>query len=362
MKKVAVKLGVNAYEIRVGSGVMANTGAWLKELGFTAKAVIVTDSNVGPLCAVALEQSLAGAGFKVTVLEVPAGEEQKTLETAGVLYHKLAAAYAERTTPVLALGGGVVGDLAGFVAATYLRGVPLVQVPTSLLAMVDSSVGGKTAVDHGQLKNTVGAFYQPKMVIADVATLKTLTREELSNGLAEVIKIAALKDKRFFAFLEANIEQVAALKPDVLEEIILKSTAHKADIVARDEKESGERALLNYGHTIGHAIEAVSGFRIKHGQAVALGMVAENAIAVKLGMLPLSQAAKIESIIKQAGLSVALPDFTAGEKESVLQAVRHDKKVLNERVHFVLLQAIGSPVIKDDVKPGLIKEVLFGRG
>ncbi|MGD1119206.1 MAG: 3-dehydroquinate synthase [Dehalococcoidales bacterium] len=362
MKKVAVKLGINGYEIRVGSGVMANAGPWLKELGFTAKAVIITDSNVGPLYAAALEQSLAGAGFKVTVVEVQAGEAQKTLETAGALYQKLAAAYAERTTPVLALGGGVVGDLAGFIAATYLRGVPLVQVPTSLLAMVDSSVGGKTAVDHGQLKNTVGAFYQPKMVIADVAVLKTLPREELSNGLAEVIKMAALKDKKFFAFLEANIEQATALKPDVLEEIILKSTTLKAAIVARDERETGERTLLNYGHTIGHAIEAVSGFRIKHGQAVALGMIAANSIAVKLGMLPSAQAAKIESVIRRAGLSVAIPEFTGEERENILQAVRHDKKVLNGRIRFVLLKSIGSPVIKGDVEPGLIKEVLFGRG
>lgn len=362
MKKVSVNLGLNSYEIRVGTGLIGSTGQWLKELGFSGKAVIVTDSNVAPLYAGAFEKSLANAGFRVTVVEVPAGEEQKTLETAGVLFNKLSFSFTERSTPVVALGGGMVGDLAGFVAATYMRGVPLVQVPTSLLAMTDSSVGGKTAVDHGRLKNIVGAFYQPKMVIADIGILRTLPPEELSNGMAEVIKIASLKDRKFFDFLKDNMAHAAALKTDVLEEIVLKSTAHKAAIVGRDEKESGERIFLNYGHTIAHAIESTSSFKIKHGQAVALGMVMENNIAVRAGIMPEAEAELIADVIRQAGLPVTMPDLDQDEKEKVLEALRHDKKVVNNRIRFVLLKAIGSPVINDSIDPGLIKEVLFGRG
>jgi 3-dehydroquinate synthase len=362
MKKVKVALGANSYEIRAGSGVMGSAGSWLKETGLGGRAVIITDSNVGPLYAAALERSLADAGFKPTVVEVPAGEAQKSLESAGNLYNRLAAAYAERTSPVLALGGGVVGDLAGFVAATYMRGVPLIQVPTTLLAMVDSSVGGKTAVDHGQMKNIVGVFYQPKMVIADIAALQTLPKEELSNGMAEVIKHAAILDRNFFAFLEHNIEKAMALNAAVLENIVVKNVGIKAGIVTKDEKEIGLRAILNHGHTIGHAIEAVSNFKIKHGQAVAMGMIQENKIAVRLGMLPESEAARIAEVIKQAGLPAVMPDFNDEDKEKVLEALKHDKKVRNDHVRFILLQAIGHAVVSDTVSPELIKEVLFGRG
>ena len=361
MKKVKVGLGNNSYEIRVGSGFLARIGLWLRHKGFTGKAVIITDSNVGPLYAGVLERSLANASFKVTIIEVPAGEEQKSLETAGGLYNRRAAAYAERTSPVLALGGGVAGDLAGFVAATYMRGVPLIQVPTSLLAMVDSSVGGKTAVDHGRLKNIIGAFYQPELVVADIDVLKTLPGEELSNGMAEVIKMAALKDRGFFEFLENNMARAMALNAGVLEEIVVKNAILKAEVVEKDEKETGPRAILNYGHTIGHAIEAVSDFKIKHGQAVAIGMAAENKIAGRLGILDEDEAARIEKLIKQAGLSARLPDFSREEKEKILDALKHDKKVLNDRVRFVLLKSIGNAFISDGVEPGIIEEVLFGR-
>src|SRR4030042_2863721 len=196
MIKVKVELGKNSYEICIGSALLPRVGLWLKEKNFSGNAVIITDTTVKELYAGVLEHSLANAGFNVTVLEVSPGEEQKTLATAGRLYQKMAEAFIERTSPVVALGGGVIGDLAGFVAATYMRGVPLVQVPTTLLAMVDSSIGGKTAVDHGSLKNMIGSFYPPKLVVADLDTLKTLPREELSSGMAEVIKHAAIKDRR----------------------------------------------------------------------------------------------------------------------------------------------------------------------
>jgi 3-dehydroquinate synthase len=360
MKKVKVKLGNNSYEITIGSGLLQRIGLWLKEAGFSGKAVIITDTTVRGIYADTLEHSLTNASFNVTVLGVPAGEEQKTLETAGGLYDKLAEAFAERSTLILALGGGVIGDLAGFVAATYMRGVPLIQVPTTLLAMVDSSIGGKTAVDHGKLKNIVGAFYQPKMVVADIDTLKTLPKEELSNGMAEVIKHAAIKDKDFFEFLEANMGRAMALNTEVLENILEKNVRIKADIVEKDEKETSVRAILNYGHTIGHAVEAVSNFKIKHGQAVAVGMIAAAKISHRMGILHQDDVIKLDGVIKDAGLPTKIPDLSREDKEKLLQLIKHDKKVLNDKVRFVLLKSIGNAFLSDAVDPGLIGEVLFG--
>ena len=284
MKKVVVELGERSYEVRIGDELLLRVGLWLKEKGYAGKAVIVTDSTVRGLYADSLARSLASVSFLVTMLEVPVGEEHKTLETAAGLYDQLTKAFTERTTPVLAMGGGVIGDLAGFVAATYMRGLTLVQVPTTLLAMVDSSIGGKTAVDHGQLKNTIGVFYQPVMVVADIDTLKTLPEEEMANGLAEVIKAAAVRNAGFFKFLEVHISKARQLQPEVLESMITEAARVKAEIIAKDERENGLRGILNFGHTVGHAIEAVSGFKLKHGQAVAIGMMA--AVIGLLGDLP----------------------------------------------------------------------------
>ena len=270
---------------------------WLKRKNYSAKAVIVTDSTVGGLYGESLKGSLSNAGFAVTVLEVSPGEEQKTLEIAGELYRQMADSFIDRNSPVFALGGGVIGDLAGFVAATYMRGVPLIQVPTTLLAMVDSSIGGKTAVDHGALKNMIGAFHQPDMVVADLDTLKSLPREEVTNGMAEVIKYAAIKDSRFFDYLAENMESALLLKPSVLENILEKNVRIKASVVEADEKETGLRMILNYGHTIGHALETVTDFKIKHGQAVAIGMVAAARISSRMGILPAEDANKLEALI-----------------------------------------------------------------
>ncbi len=360
MKKVKVELSSGSYEIRVGSDLLSRVGLWLKENGFSGKAVIITDTNVKGLYATALEKGLAHAGFNVTVLEVPAGEEHKSLETAGRLYHDLTDAYTERMTPVLALGGGVVGDLAGFVAATYMRGVPLIQVPTTLLAQVDSSIGGKTAIDHGQMKNIIGAFYQPALVVADVETLKTLPEVELSNGFAEVIKSAAVRSRDLFNFLDVNMAKARELRPDVLENIVLETARIKAGIVEKDEKETGLRAILNYGHTVGHAVEAVSNFQVKHGQAVAIGMVAAAKISKRMGLLQDYEVYRLDEVIKKAGLPTKMPDFTREEKEKLLEVIKHDKKVLNNKVRFVLLKSIGNAILSDEVEPGLIGEELFG--
>ena len=359
MKKVKVELGSSSYEVRIGAGSLSRAGLWLKLKGFSGRAVIITDSTVRGLYADTLRTGLENAGFDVTVIDVPAGEEQKTLGVAGKLYSKLTAAYAERSTPVFALGGGVIGDLAGFVAATYLRGVPLIQVPTTLLAQVDSSIGGKTAVDHGHLKNIIGVFYQPFMVVADTETLRTIPDVELSSGMAEVIKHAAIRNGRFFDFLDENMGKVKARDSVVLEHIVLENARIKAAVVQRDERESGLRGILNYGHTIGHAVEAVSNFSLKHGEAVAIGMVAAAKISSRKGILPEKEVARLEDIIRKAGLPVEIPDV---DKDEILQAMKHDKKVLHGRIRFVLLKSIGHAFITDEVSPELVEEVLVGWG
>ncbi len=359
MNKVKVDLQQNSYEIRIGGGLLPQVSSWLKEADFSGKAVIITDTTVGKLYAGALSRGLTDAGLDFTVLEIPAGEEQKTLEKAGELYQRLTDAFAERTTPVIALGGGVVGDLAGFVAATYMRGVPLFQVPTTLLAQVDSSIGGKTAVDHGRLKNMIGAFYQPRFVVADVDTLKTLPEAEFANGMAEVIKHAAILSKDLFDYIEKNIKKIRALDTAVLEEIITENAQIKAEVVTKDEKESGLRAILNFGHTVGHAVEAVSAFGLKHGQAVAIGMVAESKISNRMGRMKEDDVIRLGDVIKKAGLPIDVPTLDIGD---LMTAMRHDKKVTGGKVRFVLLNAIGDAVIVDDVSPSLVEEVLTGHG
>jgi len=357
MRKVKVALGSKSYEVYVGSGLLAQTGHWLRENGFSGKLVIITDPTVNRLYGEALNQSLTEAGFKVDTLLVPEGEEQKSLETAGRLYHELTSAYVERTTPILALGGGVIGDLAGFVAATYLRGVPLVQIPTTLLAQVDSSVGGKVAVDHGQLKNKIGVFYQPKLVIADINTLKTLPAEELANGLAEVIKSAAIRSKGFFAFLEENLDRIKSLAEEALEETVFQSVKIKAEVVEKDELDSGLRNILNYGHTIGHAIESVSDFSVGHGRAVAIGMVAAARISNEMGILDKNELVRLKRVIEKAGLPTEMPNLKVDE---INQAMKHDKKVLRDKIRFVLLKSIGNVLITDEVSSSFVKKVLVG--
>ncbi|MFC2007479.1 3-dehydroquinate synthase [Chloroflexota bacterium] len=355
MKKVSLELGSNSYEILVGEGLLAQAGRLLKEKGFSGKLVIITNPVVKKLYGDALGKRLAEDGFSVTTLLVPEGEEHKSLETAGRLYQELSDAFTERTTPVLALGGGMVGDLAGFVAATYLRGVPLVQIPTTLLAQVDSSIGGKVAVDHGQLKNCIGAFYQPRLVIADTDTLKTLPAGELANGLAEVIKSAAIRDKEFFTFLEENIGKVKSLDAGVLEEAVSRTAKIKAEVVERDEKDSGLRNILNYGHTVGHAIETVSGFSVAHGQAVAIGMLAAARISNEMGILGGSETARLKSLVEQAELPTVMPGFKLAE---IIQVMQHDKKVLQGKVRFVLLKCLGEAFVTDEVSLSQVEKVL----
>ncbi len=357
MKKLKVSLDSRSYEIHIGSGVLRHTGHQLKEKGFAGKVVIITNPIVNKLYGNALKQGLTRDGFTAIFLEVPDGEEQKSLEAAGKLYHELTNHYVERTTPILALGGGVIGDLAGFVAATYLRGVPLVQIPTTLLAQVDSSIGGKVAVNHGQLKNNIGAFYQPKLVITDIDTLKTLPAKELANGLTEVIKSAVIWDREFFAYLERNLDRVKSLEAKVLEEIVFQSAKIKAEVVEKDEKDLGLRNILNYGHTIGHAIESASDFKIEHGEAVAIGMLAAGKISNQMGILDQKELARLKRVIEKVGLPTEMPSLKV---KRLIQAMEHDKKVLGGKIRFVLPKSIGNVFITDEVSPSLIEQVLVG--
>jgi len=355
MKKIRVQFGSNSYQICIGSGLLGQTGQQLKEIGLSDSLVIITDTKVKSLYGNTLEQSLTSDGFKVITLEVPEGEEQKSLETAGRLYTGLSKSYVERTTPILALGGGVVGDLAGFVAATYLRGLPLIQLPTTLLAQVDSSIGGKVAVDHGHLKNMIGAFYQPRLVISDIAVLRTLDSGELSDGLAEIIKYAVIKDRGFFVYLEKNLDRIKSLDEGQLEEVVFKSVKIKARVVEEDERDLGLRNILNYGHTVGHAIESVSAFTVGHGAAVALGILAAGRISNKLGMLNRDELIRLESIIEKGGLPTKIPNLKV---DKIIQAIKHDKKITAGKIRLILAKSIGNVFITDEVSLALVEQVL----
>jgi len=355
MKKVKLRLGNNSYLIHIGSGILMQTGQRLKENGFTGSLVIITNPVVKGLYGDTLKQNLTNEGFRATTLQVPDGEEQKSLEVAGRLYNELTNSFAERTTPILALGGGVIGDLAGFVAATYLRGVPLIQIPTTLLAQVDSSIGGKVAVDHEQLKNRIGTFYQPRLVIADIATLKTLDTKTLSDGLAEVIKYGVIRDKGLLTYIEDNLDKIKSLDDGTLEEIVFRSAKIKAEIVEKDEKDLGLRAILNYGHTVGHAIESASGFKVEHGTAVAIGMLAAAKISNRMGILNKNELLRLNSLIERAGLPTKMPNF---EVEEIIQAIKHDKKVLRGKVRFILPKSLGSVFITDEVNLSVVRQIL----
>ncbi|MEE8413324.1 MAG: 3-dehydroquinate synthase, partial [Dehalococcoidales bacterium] len=358
MKKVNVKVSGSNYDILIGSGLLMQTVALLKEIGFSDKAVIVTDPTVKKLYGEDLKQRLIDSGFDVLLIEVPEGEEQKSLETAGRLYQELTDFYAERATPVLALGGGVIGDLTGFVAATYMRGVPLIQIPTTLLSQGDSSIGGKVAINHGRLKNKVGAFYHPKLTISDINTLKTLPPREFSDGLAEIIKHGVILDEEFFSYLENNFDKAKSFDDNVLEEIVSRSAEIKAGVVEKDELDLGLRNILNYGHTVGHAIESVSGLKIWHGEAVAIGMLAEARISSKLGILANNQVSRLKTALTKAGLPIEIPDL---QTEKLIEAMKHDKKITHGKIRFVLPERIGEVFITDEVSPAVVEEVLLNR-
>lgn len=353
--QIEVNLADRSYPIVIGDGLLGELPVLMRSRGLDGRLMVVTNRVVAGLYGQRLSETLRAAGLEPELIVIPDGEGYKSLATAGKLYQSLSRRYAERGTPVLAFGGGVIGDLAGFVAATFQRGVPFVQVPTTLLAQVDSSIGGKVAVNVGNLKNMAGAFYQPGLVAADTSLLQTLPPPEIQNGLAEVIKCAVIKDPELFAYLENNMSEALAKNIGTLTHVAGRAARVKAAVVERDEHDYGERRILNFGHTLGHAIEAVSNFRVKHGAAVALGMAAAAKVANRIGLLAEPQVIRITSLIAAAGLPVTI---AVKRPEALIAAMQHDKKISNGKLKFILPDGIGSVVIRDDIDPGMAVEAL----
>ena len=328
----------------------------MRDAGLRGSAFIVTDGAVGPLYADRAAASLRAAGFETSVFTFPAGEQSKTLTTVAAIYDWLLDQRAERSSAIVALGGGVVGDIAGFAAATYLRGVPFVQAPTSLLAMADASIGGKVGVDHPRGKNLIGAFYPPALVVQDTSLLASLPPRSLHEGFAEVIKHGLIMDPPMLDMLERDAARLLAVEPELTTEIVARNAALKAGVVSEDEREGGRRMILNYGHTIGHAIEAACGYRgILHGEAISAGMMAAAEIGRRIGV---TQAAVRE---RQARLfqRYSLPLGHSGlDVDAVMAATMHDKKVAGKRVRWVLLEDYGRPVVRDDVPDDVVREVV----
>jgi 3-dehydroquinate synthase len=345
MKTLKINLADRSYHIIIGRGLLSRIHEFLPVP--SKRAVVVTNPKIRELYGSALLQALEKNGIESAVVEIPEGETFKTLKEAETLYDHLTATRCDRNTLMVALGGGVIGDLTGFVAATYQRGVPYLQVPTTLLSQVDSSVGGKTAVNHPRGKNLIGAFYQPKAVIADLETLKSLPAEESRAGLAEVIKYGVIADPDFFTFLEENVDNILALDTGCLEHIIETSCAIKAGVVERDEYESSYRMVLNFGHTLGHAIEALTEYSTwKHGEAVAVGMVYAARLSQMQGKCSADVVSRIEHLTTRFGLPTHLPQFAP---EEFIETMSLDKKVRDGKIKFVLVRAIGSVEIVDTI-------------
>lgn len=358
IRTIDVSLGARSYPVHVGRGLLERLGAEVAALKPTRRVVIVSDENVAPLYLGRAQASLKAAGFTSTSVVLPPGEGSKSLDTFGRMIESILESGIERGTLLVALGGGVIGDLAGFAAAVLLRGIGFVQVPTTLLAQVDSSVGGKTGIDSRHGKNLIGAFHQPRLVLADTATLETLPRRELLAGYAEVVKYGLIDDAEFFGWLEEN--GPAALSDD--EAARIEAVAHcvgaKARIVAGDEKEQGARALLNLGHTFAHALEAELEFAasLLHGEAVAIGLVLAFALSARMGLCPAADGDRVRRHLARVGLPVTPPPGLARAK--LIDRMRHDKKVADGKLRFVLARGIGQAFISDAVPAKALADVL----
>lgn len=358
MRKVDVPLGDRSYRILIGAGLLDRLGSECAGLKLGGRCVVVSDANVAPLHGARALQSLERAGFEPMLLVMPAGERAKSLRQVNAAYDRLAAHRLDRRSFVVALGGGVVGDLAGFLAATYLRGIPLVQVPTTLLAQVDSSVGGKVGVNLKAGKNLVGAFHQPRVVLCDLETLDTLPDRELRAGLAEVIKYGIIRDPDLFRRLERDLERLLRRETDSLAPVIARCCQIKAEVVGEDETESGVRAILNFGHTIGHALEAMSAYgRYLHGEAIAIGQVAAARLSSGLCGLSGTEADRIEALFRRAGLPVRVRLRGTG-RQRLFEAMQLDKKAVGGEIRFVLVPAIGRAVWGIPVPSQRIEQVL----
>jgi 3-dehydroquinate synthase len=344
LEAIRVELGERSYEICIGPGILPRLGDRLREFRFS-RIALVSNPTVYALYGNTLLNSLSEAGFDAAVVTIPDGEEYKELLWAYHIYGELLKYRLDRSSALIALGGGVIGDITGFVASTYMRGISLVQVPTTLLAQVDSSVGGKTGVNHPEGKNMIGTFHQPRLVWADVETLRTLPRREFLAGMAEVIKYGVIWDETLFEFLEKNREKILSLDSGAMQFIIRHSCEIKAEVVSRDEREGGLRAILNYGHTIGHALETATGYTAHlHGEAVAIGMYGEALLSCLLGLMDRKEAERIGSLIDAYGLPSKMPSGV--DEQRMISSLQLDKKAVAGELKFVLPERIGSVVVR----------------
>ena len=357
METLNVDLGDRSYPIHVGENILPRIGVLMRTAGLRGKVAVVTNPTIAQLYLDTVHDGLAASGFEMAAMLVPDGEEHKNLQSLATVYDRLIGGRFERQSCVLALGGGVVGDLAGFAAATYLRGIPYVQVPTTLLAQVDSSVGGKTGVNHQEGKNLIGAFYQPRLVVIDVTVLASLPHRELVGGLAEVIKYGIIEEPSLFGFLEREIEGLLRLERERLIHVVSTSCAIKARVVEKDERENDYRAVLNFGHTIGHALEAASGYQqFLHGEAVAIGMVKAAALSVQQGLCDQRSFERIRRLIQKTGLPLEIPSGIS--MQGLIQAMEVDKKSAEGKIKFVMCNGIGKTCFHW-LSPG---EILAGLG
>ena len=364
--RVEIDLGERSYPILIGSSLLDDPATW-SGLPKAASALIVTNETVGPLYAARLQQALSQQYPQIHLVTLPDGEAYKTWDSLNLIFDALLSKGCDRKTVLFALGGGVVGDMTGFAAACYMRGVPFVQVPTTLLAQVDSSVGGKTAINHPLGKNMIGAFYQPVRVVCDLDTLQTLPERELSAGLAEVIKYGPIHDLAFLDWIEANLPALRAREPRALAHAVQRSCEIKAEVVGQDEREAGLRAILNFGHTFGHAIEAGLGYgEWLHGEAVGCGMVMAASLSQKLGLLAADKVERLVRLVAAAGLPVRGPQLKVGHGEDVadlsnaqryLQLMRVDKKAEAGEIKFVLVEDAGRAVVRG-APDALVAEVI----
>lgn len=339
-----VGLAERSYNIHIGSGILPQLGNLCRETKLSGQAALITNPTVAGLYLAAARGSLESSGYRVTVIEIPDGEEYKNSATLELIYDQLLAAGLDRGAFIVALGGGVVGDIAGYAAATFLRGIPFVQVPTTLLSQVDSSVGGKTGINHPRGKNLIGAFYQPRFVLIDLSTLDTLPWREFLCGIAEVIKYGIVLDREFFDFIKGEVKSISSLEKSALLKVVATSCRIKASVVERDEREGGLRAVLNYGHTIGHAVENLTGYgTFKHGEAVAMGMAKIAGLSLRKGLASQEETESILDLLKGFGFPLDLPRFSIDEYVDVMAL---DKKKRDDGVTFIFNRGIGGFVME----------------
>ncbi len=353
MEKITVDLGERSYPVYIGFDILREAGNFID----TNLVCIITNPVVANLYSEPLISGIEKAGGKTCEILIPEGEKSKDISHVMDVYDCLIGAGAQRSTPLIALGGGVVGDIGGFVAATYMRGIPYIQVPTTLLSQVDSSVGGKTGVNHPRGKNLIGVFYQPKFVLIDISTLSSLPNEEFRSGISEVIKYGVISRNNLFGYLEENREKIIAKDKDSLQHIVTESIKIKADIVSRDERESGLRSILNFGHTLGHAIESLSGYgSLRHGEAVAKGMSAATLISEKIGMITEDEGKRIRELLESYGFDLTLPPFSGRQ---YIDAINNDKKAQGSQINFVLTEGIGYVSLKKMTATDIVEIIGF---